>query len=78
MIGVSGRNSALEGYTGPGTTWTNEMNLVWIMPQVQAQSFDVDLQLVQQITQWLIMCVVVKLEMFIPSMNSINAQIEEH
>ena len=28
MIGVSGHDSALEGYTGPGTTWVNGMNLV--------------------------------------------------
>ena len=24
--GVSGQNSALYGYAGPGKTWTNEMN----------------------------------------------------
>ena len=28
MNGVSGHDSALEGYTGPVTTWTNEMNFV--------------------------------------------------
>ena len=27
-IGVLGHNSTLEGYTGPGTTWVNEMNSV--------------------------------------------------
>ena len=26
MNGVSGYNSALKGYTGPGTTWANGMN----------------------------------------------------
>ena len=26
MIGVLGHDSALQGYTGPGTTWANEMN----------------------------------------------------
>ena len=26
MIGVLGPDSALEGYTGPWTTWANEMN----------------------------------------------------
>ena len=28
MIGVLGHDSALYGYTGPETTWTNEMNFV--------------------------------------------------
>ena len=28
MIGVLGHDSALKGYTGPGTTWANEMNFV--------------------------------------------------
>ena len=28
MIGVLGHDSALQGYTGPGTTWANEMNFV--------------------------------------------------
>ena len=28
MHDVLGRDSALQGYTGLGTTWTNEMNLV--------------------------------------------------
>ena len=26
MNGVLGHDSALSGYTGPGTTWANEMN----------------------------------------------------
>ena len=26
MNGVLGHDSALYGYTGPGTTWANEMN----------------------------------------------------
>ena len=28
MIGVLGHDSALQGYTRPGTSWTNEMNFV--------------------------------------------------
>ena len=28
MNGVSGHDSAVEGYTGPGTTWAYEMNLL--------------------------------------------------
>ena len=28
MIGVLGHDSALEGYTGPGPTWANEINLM--------------------------------------------------
>ena len=28
MNGDLGHESALEGYTGPGTTWTNEMKFV--------------------------------------------------
>ena len=28
MNGVSGNDCALEGYTGPGTTWANKMNCV--------------------------------------------------
>ena len=28
MNSVSGHKSALLGYTGPGITWTNEMNFV--------------------------------------------------
>ena len=28
MIDVLGHDFALEGYTGPGTTWSNEMNFV--------------------------------------------------
>ena len=28
MVGVLGHNSALKGYTGPGTTWADEMNFV--------------------------------------------------
>ena len=28
MNGVQGHNFALQGYTGPGTTWDNEMNFV--------------------------------------------------
>ena len=27
MNGVFSHDSALQGYTGPGTTWANEMNL---------------------------------------------------
>ena len=26
MNGASGQNSAMQGYTGAGTTWANEMN----------------------------------------------------
>ena len=26
--GVLGHDSALQGYTGPGTTWVNEVNFV--------------------------------------------------
>ena len=29
MIGVLGHGSALLGYTGPGTTWTNEIILLF-------------------------------------------------
>ena len=28
MNGVLGHDSALKGYTGPGTTWANEMNFM--------------------------------------------------
>ena len=28
MIGVLGNKSALQGYTGPGTTWANKINFV--------------------------------------------------
>ena len=44
MNSVLGHNSALYGYTGPGTTLANEMNLLWIMPQVQDRSLDIQLQ----------------------------------
>ena len=27
MIGALGHDSAPQGYTGPGTTWANEMNV---------------------------------------------------
>ena len=33
LNGVLSYNSTLLGYTGLGTTWANEMNLVWIMLQ---------------------------------------------
>ena len=38
MIGVLDHDSALQGYTGPGTTWKNEMNLLGIMPLAQDRS----------------------------------------
>ena len=28
MIGVLRHDSAMQGYTGPGTTWPNAMNIV--------------------------------------------------
>ena len=28
MIGVLGHDSALQGYTGPGTTWANEIGVL--------------------------------------------------
>ena len=31
MIGVLGQGSALKYYTGPGSTWANEMNFVMVM-----------------------------------------------
>ena len=40
MIGVLIHDSALYGYTGPGTTWANWMNLVRIMPLVQNRSLN--------------------------------------
>ena len=38
--GVVGHNATLEGYSGPGSTWANEMNLFWVMPHMQDRSFD--------------------------------------
>ena len=40
MNRVLGHNSALQAVTGPGTTWVNEMNLEWIMPQMQDRSLN--------------------------------------
>ena len=40
MNGVLDHNSALQGYTGLGATWSNDMNLLRIMPLVQDQSLD--------------------------------------
>ena len=40
MNGGLGHDSALQDYTGPGTTWANEMILLWIMPLAQDRSFD--------------------------------------
>ena len=28
MTGILGHDSAILGYTGPGTTWANDMNIV--------------------------------------------------
>ena len=38
MIGVLSHDSALQGYTWPGTTWAMRWILLWIMPLVQARS----------------------------------------
>ena len=38
--GILGHNTEVQGYTGPWTTWANEMNFVMNMPLVQDPSLD--------------------------------------
>ena len=40
MIGVLGHDSALSGYTGPGTTWVNGINFVMNHALAQDRSLD--------------------------------------
>ena len=40
MNGALGHDSALQGYTGPGTTWADEMNFVMNHALVQDRSLD--------------------------------------
>ena len=40
MNGVLSHDSALQGCTGPGITWANEMNLLFIMILAQDHSLD--------------------------------------
>ena len=37
---VLGKDSALKGYIGLGTSWANGINFVFTMPPVQDRSFD--------------------------------------